>query len=199
MKAMAEGHPLEVGRLLYSALYDAPQQSATRDDLSRVWSLELQWFTPEQSDSIIDHLCSSDWLVIDATMLSPAPSPTLSRPPFGWRPIANNILSLPNLVLQEKSAEPLDDPVQIARQAKPRITDPEGSDLPPDRAEGSIPALIGIISDESGLQSKEVLRRAQRKRRALGPVTLWMALALVAREQGLDMDEVVSAIDTESG
>jgi len=33
----------------------------------------------------------------------------------------------------------------------------------------------------------------------LGPVTLWMALALVAREQGLDMDEVVSAIDTESG
>ncbi len=199
MKDMAEEHSLEVGRLLYSALYDAPHQSATRDDLSRVWSLELQWFTPEQSDSIINHLCSSNWLVVDSTMLSPAPSLTLSRPPLGWRPIANNILSLPELALQEKPAEQLADPVQIARPTKPRITDPEGSDLPPDRAEGSIPALIGIISDGSGLQSKEVLRRAQRKRRALGPVTLWMALALVAREQGLDMNEVVSAIDPESG
>ena len=51
------------------------------------------------------------------------------------------------------------------------------------------------IRDRSGLDNKEVVRRAQRKRRALGPVTLWMALALVAREQGLDMERVSSAID----
>jgi len=66
---------------------------------------------------------------------------------------------------------------------------------PVDRAEGSIPVLIDIIARESGLENKEVVRRAQRKRRALGPVTLWMALALVAREQGLDMQRVSSAID----
>jgi hypothetical protein len=39
------------------------------------------------------------------------------------------------------------------------------------------------------------MRKAQRKRRALGPVTLWMALALVAREQGLDMHEVTTVIE----
>ena len=198
MKDMAEEHSLEVGRLLYSALSDAPQQSATRDNLSRVWSLELQWFTPEEAASIIDYLCSSGWLVVDSTMLSPAPGLNLSRPPLGWRPIVNNILSIPNLELQEKTTESISELIQRSRPPEPRITNPEG-DLPPDRVEGSIPALIGIISDGSGLQSKEVLRRAQRKRRALGPVTLWMALALVAREQGLDMDKVVSEIDPESG
>ena len=31
------------------------------------------------------------------------------------------------------------------------------------------------------------MQQAQRKRRALGPVTLWMALLLVAREQHLTM------------
>jgi hypothetical protein len=67
--------------------------------------------------------------------------------------------------------------------------------MPPDGAEGSIPSLISMISEKSGLDNKEVMRRAQRKRRALGPVTLWMALALVAREQGLDMHEVSLAIE----
>lgn len=45
------------------------------------------------------------------------------------------------------------------------------------------------------MENKEVIRRAQRKRRALGQVTLWMALALVAREQGLDMQAVNLAIE----
>jgi hypothetical protein len=52
-----------------------------------------------------------------------------------------------------------------------------------------------MIAGKSALENKEVMRRAQRKRRALGPVTLWMALALVAREQGLDMHDVITTIE----
>jgi len=100
--------------------------------------------------------------------------------------------------LDTKLEEMDSDVTSPARILEPRITDPDGIETLPDKAEGSIPFLIDIISSGSGLQNKEVLRRAQRKRRALGPVTLWMALALVAREQGLDMDEVVSAIELES-
>ena len=65
---------------------------------------------------------------------------------------------------------------------------------PPDWAEASIKPMIAWISEESGLPTKEVVRRAQRKRRALGPVTLWMALSLVAREQGLDMLKIAELI-----
>ncbi|MFL2493805.1 MAG: DUF2240 family protein [Candidatus Thalassarchaeum sp.] len=197
---MAEGYPLEVGRLLYSALSDAQQQSATRDDLSRSWSLELQWFTPEESNSIIEHLCSGGWLVVDAEMLSPASGLTLSMPPLGWRPIPKIILNAPELELDSLPEEDVSPaPISTQRTQEVRISNPGNENIPPDRAENSIPSLIEIISNGSGLQNKEVLRRAQRKRRALGPVTLWMALALVAREQGLDMDVVVSSIDLESG
>ena len=66
---------------------------------------------------------------------------------------------------------------------------------PPDRSESNIPTLIKFISDKSKIDNREVVRRAQRKRRSLGPVTLWMSLALVAREQGLDMIEVSSLIE----
>ena len=65
---------------------------------------------------------------------------------------------------------------------------------PPDWAEASIKPMIAWISEESGLPMKEVVRRAQRKRRALGPVTLWMALSLVAREQGLNMSKIAELI-----
>jgi hypothetical protein len=36
------------------------------------------------------------------------------------------------------------------------------------------------------------MRRAQRKRRALGAITVWMALVLVARELGLDAATLLS-------
>ena len=72
---------------------------------------------------------------------------------------------------------------------------PQVIERPPDRSEANIPNLIKLIAQQSRLENREVVRRAQRKRRSLGPVTLWMALALVAREQGLDMVEIVSVIE----
>ena len=54
--------------------------------------------------------------------------------------------------------------------------------------------LLKYIARASGLESEEVQRRATRKQRALVHVTGWMALALVARDQGLDMDSVIQAL-----
>jgi hypothetical protein len=63
-----------------------------------------------------------------------------------------------------------------------------------DPATAHITVLLERISESSNLDRKEVMRRAQRKRRALGPVTLWMALLLVAREQRLSMPGLVRTI-----
>ena len=54
--------------------------------------------------------------------------------------------------------------------------------------------LLDQIAEATGIDRKEVMRRAQRKRRALGPVTLWMALLLVAREQQLPMAGFVRTV-----
>ena len=43
------------------------------------------------------------------------------------------------------------------------------------------------IATVSGLEIREIQRRAQRKRKACMPMTLWMALLLVGREQRIDI------------
>ena len=51
--------------------------------------------------------------------------------------------------------------------------------------------LASRIASMSGLEKREVIRRAQRKRRALGPVSLEVAMLLLAREQNLEMEKLV--------
>ena len=58
-------------------------------------------------------------------------------------------------------------------------------------SEGREGKLVYLIASMSGLEKREVIRRAQRKRRALGPVSLEVAMLLLAREQNLEMDRLV--------
>ena len=195
---MDKGHQQDVCHLLHISLEGLSGGTPTSDELSRIWSLELQWFTPEDADEIVTALGERGWLTESESKLSPASNLELSRPPLGWRPTPRRLLEIPQF--QQMPPTQPDSAPEVAKvvtesKPMPRVSDPTPSALLPDRAEGSIPQLIGMIADKSALENKEVMRRAQRKRRALGPVTLWMALALVAREQGLDMHDVTTAIE----
>jgi len=64
--------------------------------------------------------------------------------------------------------------------------------IPADPWVDRIPHLLRSIAAASGLDKREVIRRAQRKRSALGPVTLWMSLLLVAREQRIDLEPLLA-------
>ena len=202
---MSEAHEQEIGRLLQISMAGLPGDSTTREELSRIWSLELQWFTPQEADLIADRLSERGWLVETEGRLSPPLGLELSRPSLGWRPLARRMIDPPEFKrytppaqthpIPREPTEVVVEPPAPKQQPMPRISDPEPTSMPPDRAEGSIPGLISMIGEKSGLENKEVIRRAQRKRRALGQVTLWMALALVAREQGLDMQAVNLAIE----
>jgi len=194
---MEKGHQQDVCHLLHISLEGLSGGTASRGELSRIWSLELQWFTPEDADRIVSVLCERGWLTESEDGLGPAIGLELTRPQLGWRPVPRRLLSIPEYEIPQEPPVPMPEVTRAPTEPKPmpRISDPTPSNVPPDRAEGSIPQLLGIIADKSALENKEVMRRAQRKRRALGPVTLWMALALVAREQGLDMHEVTTAIE----
>ena len=54
--------------------------------------------------------------------------------------------------------------------------------------------LASIVSSMSGLDRREVLRRAERKKRALGPVSLEIAILLLAREQNLEVGELIGLL-----
>jgi len=58
-------------------------------------------------------------------------------------------------------------------------------------SEGREGNLAYLIASMSGLEKREVIRRARRKRRALGPVSLEVAMLLLAREQNLEMARLV--------
>ncbi len=181
----------EIRRIIHATFSNSISSELPYDELVRIWTLDMQWMNPGMAPQIIDKLCETGWLTNFNGRLSPNQNVIPLDPPFGWSPIVRSLLTPPELVVN---------PVE-----QPRILIPEGvvksqievvtnQKYPPDWAEASIKPMIAWISQESGLPMKEVVRRAQRKRRALGPVTLWMALSLVAREQGLNMSKIAELI-----
>ena len=181
----------EIRRIIHATFSNSITSELPYDELVRIWALDMQWMNPGMAPQIIDKLCETGWLTNSNGRISPNQKVIPLDPPFGWSPIVRSLLTPPELVVK---------PVE-----QPRILIPEGvvksqievvtnQKYPPDWAEASIKPMIAWISQEAGLPMKEVVRRAQRKRRALGPVTLWMALSLVAREQGLNMSKIAELI-----
>ena len=210
----------DISRILFTIFDGIETLEIPKADVIRLWSLEMQWFSPEESERVLNALTEAGWVLLEEETLYLTEGVKLEIPSLGWRPMTRRMLSPPLCNLSASEEKPSKnsklsqprvslleenqaDSITKESQSHPKVrksnqeTSLESSKsfTPVDRAEGSIPTLIEIIASESGLDNKEVVRRAQRKRRALGPVTLWMALALVAREQGLDMERVSSAID----
>ena len=183
----------EVRRLISCTFHGAGKTNLSRGELTRLWSLEFHWFSPIDALSVLEKMLDSGWLVDSVQGVVPLEGLEISLPPLGWSPILHQLMNSPGPPMMALG-------VTEDAEKSPSVMVVSESDnsakYPPDWAEGSIPVLISIISEKSGLEGKEVVRRAQRKRRSLGNVTLWMSLALVAREQGLDMSIIDSAIGT---
>ena len=214
------GEQSDIYRILFTIFDGIETLGIPKADVVRLWSLEMQWFSPEESERVLKALTEAGWILQEGDTLHLTEGVNLEMPSLGWRPMTRRMLSPPRCNLSASEEKPSTnsnfsqprvnsreenhiDTITGESYSHPKVRretqeksleSPKSSSLV-DRAEGSIPTLIEIISSQSGLDNKEVVRRAQRKRRALGPVTLWMALALVAREQGLDMERVSSAID----
>jgi|TARA_B100001769_G_C22110328_1_gene600472 hypothetical protein len=171
------------------------EKELTISDLIRLWSLELQWMKPEEASLVIDKLIESGWLNVENEIVSPVFLERESIPSLGWKPILR-IISSPPIFDPNSISDSIDNEIEseivVNVIQSEKISD---QNHPPDRSESNIPKLIRFIANKSKIDNREVVRRAQRKRRSLGPVTLWMSLALVAREQGLDMIEVSSLIE----
>ena len=56
--------------------------------------------------------------------------------------------------------------------------------------------LTKFIARQSKLSVEEINRRATRKKQALVYVSNWFCLALVAREQGMEMESIVSSLSS---
>ena len=139
---MSEAHEQEIGRLLQISMAGLPGDSTTREELSRIWSLELQWFTPQEADLIANRLSERGWLVETEGGLSPPLGLELPRPSLGWRPLARRMIDPPEFKrhtppaqthpIPREPTEVVVEPPAPKQQPMPRISDPEPTSMPPD-------------------------------------------------------------------
>jgi len=181
----------DVERLIHATFHDSPPIPLSEQELVRIWALDMHWISPELSSEIIESLCQTGWLIRSKDLFFPDPRICSNPPPLGWSPIVRRLKNPPSFVPKPSRASK---PELKLKSNEPQVELSTSHDYPPDWAGNNIKPMISWISEESGLTQKEVVRRAQRKRRALGPVTLWFSLSLVAREQGLEMSTIMELI-----
>ena len=181
---MSQDVEIEISKLLHSSFSGGAAVSMR--DLSRMWSLEMQWFSPDSALSLARRLHSAGWLVGSQDSLEPCPSIPDHIPEMGWRPFLSRFGEMPESPdndTKDEAPTPMDEPAEKDEEG-------ESSSI-----EIPLAKMASIVSSMSGLERREVLRRAERKKRALGPVSLEMAILLLAREQNLDVGGLVGLLD----
>ncbi|MDP6742530.1 MAG: DUF2240 family protein [Candidatus Thalassarchaeaceae archaeon] len=165
------------------------------NSITRTWSLDLGWLSPQDSENLLTKLIAKGWLDSSDDGLIPKSDFSVINVPLGWFP-RQRLLDDPPVF-----SEPSDDKV-VKSELKKLSTDTAieednlsggGESIVRGIAQDSfdVPALLQLISKESKLPRQEVMKRAQRKRKSLGTVTIWMALFLVARELGVDVNNLI--------
>ena len=178
----------DIAILLAKTWQQQQNQPIDKEVVCRIWAFDLGWFDMVTASRVRDNLLQSGWIDATSEGFTPAIDIEAIEVPFGWLPTMRLLESPPNLPkgmkpVPEQKQEVVVEPVR--KSTETASVDPASAHITP---------LLEQISAASGLEKKEVLRRAQRKRRALGPVTLWMALLLVAREQKLAMSPFIQTI-----
>lgn len=167
-----------------------------RADVERTFSFDMEWVAPNDSEAVVDALLSTGWLEEREHQLHVAVDLGQVDVPFGWFP-------RPTRLLKPVSATGSGD-------VKPQIDDPAPPPPPHARTPPTLRTEANISGDprarttqrvarfiarQSGLELDELQRRVDRKLKTFHIITPWMAYALVAREQGLPMDDIVKALD----
>ncbi|MBT4066694.1 MAG: DUF2240 family protein [Euryarchaeota archaeon] len=157
------------------------------DDLERVLSFDMGWMDTDTAHDAIKALIFAGWIKDDAGILSPNCELKNIRAPLGWQPrpsrLTDPVVNEAFIVEQP--------PVAIVPQpvVKPSEDIVEGD--PRAKVEKR---LIRYIARQAGIESAEVRRRAERKVKALRYCTIWLALCLISREQGLEMSTIINSL-----
>ena len=189
---MSEGAKIEpdIAILLAQTWRTQINESIDRDSICRIWAFDFGWFDMETALRIRDNLIQTGWLDASEEMVQSSVDLGGVEVPFGWLPSMRILESPPRAPKRGVIADVVN--VELKEDVVEQTIETPAIDP----AVTHTTTLLDQIAEAAGLDRKEIMRRAQRKRRALGPVTLWMALLLVAREQQLQMGVFVRTIST---
>lgn len=166
-------------------------------DLERIMSFDMGWISPEEAEAAVQALIKTGWLSGSEEALTPTVALSGIVSPLGWFPRPSRLLSPivqggqseTAVVAAESRSTPL--PIEVAKLDVTVTRQPANNADPRSRLTAR---LTKFIARQSQLQIEEVERRAQRKAKALTYASHWVCLALVAREQGLAMEDITAAL-----
>jgi len=163
-------------------------------DLERFLSFDMEWVAPHEAEQAVQSLIKKGWLNLAEGALSLSVALGEITVPLGWFPRPSRLLNPVDAL--DGDSEPSPAPKQAAskKHAPPAPNvKPLTGDLT-DPRERLTQRLVKFIARKSGLEASELQRRAERKISAFHNITPWLAYALVAREQGLAMQDIVDAL-----
>ena len=179
---------MDMRRILAITWKDDVSKPKSIEEIARYWSLNLQWLNPEEALLAATRFSENGWLKIEGNGYIPAVRIQGTIAPLGWWPKSSLFMSETkidftpneeqgNTVVPIKSTNVSKNPVSKAN----------------DDEEGKImKRMIRYVSSKSGIGREEIERRAKRKVAALGHITYRMSVILVAKEQGLDVTDLLS-------
>ena len=163
----------------------------TASDLARTMAFGQGWLGIDEADAVVAHFIKTGWLRPEGDAYLPSRDLAHVHVPLSWMPRPSRLLDAPPPGEAPAPPPSADAPVEAPKPKENTTTSSPVSDDPRVRLEGR---LVGFIARASGLDKAEVQRRAERKQHALRPCTSWLGLALVAHDQGLDMNAIVDAL-----
>lgn len=176
------------------------EDSLEIEDVERILSFDLRFLTPDDSEQAVRRLIESGWLIEkDEILTSTIPLSGIEKPPLSWMPRPIRLLNPVNYNRENLRDEPKSEQnkPQTVGEVQPKIAKKSQQTVnADDPRSGKERLLLGYISRKTGLAKEEIIRRRDRKNKALEPSTTWICLALIAREQGLEMSEIIQSLSS---
>ncbi len=168
-------------------------------DVERMLSFDMEWLSPDDAEIAVQSLISAGWLCGEENALTPSINISGVTAPLGWFPRPSRLTNPVSVKLNEETNETIvsesaDEAITIEATPTKKIEITTQEENHSDPRVKLTKRLTKFIAKNSKIEVEEVERRANRKHKALAVATNWMCLALVAREQGIQMQEIVDAL-----
>ena len=168
-------------------------------DVERILSFDMEWLSPDDAEIAVQSLISAGWLCGEENALTPSIDLSGITAPLGWFPRPSRLTNPVSIKLNEQRNQTIV-PELVDKVNTIKTTTTKKIEIVTPQEDHSDPRvkltkrLTKFIAKTSKIEIEEVERRANRKHKALAVATNWMCLALVAREQGIQMQEIVDAL-----
>ena len=174
-------------------------QSLSDLDIERILSFDMGWLSPEEAGEAVKALIDSGWLTGDLDALSSVLTSNPVTTPLGWFPRPSRLMNpikYDSVKFQDASNDVERLVVKQPNNATTKVVNEIGEqeNITKDPRSKMERRLKKFVSKQSKLDMDEIERRILRKKNALGMVSNWLCIALIAREQGLEMNSIVEAL-----